>query len=318
MNSFSKVRTAVIGVGNMGKNHARVYHDISTLCAISDSNQLLGKKIAKKFSTKYYADYKEMLDREKPDVVSVVVPTPYHKDVVQQCLVRHIPTLVEKPIALTVSEAEHMLRTALDQKMYLLVGHTERFNPAVVQLKSYIEHNKIGRLISLLAIRVGISPPLIPHANVLVDLGIHDVDVFNYLLEEFPTQQYASKQKIFEHTDADSCSLHLTYPSCNGVIITNWVTPIKIRRLYATGTDGFIELDYINQKLTFYSKIVHTVSDGNFFEFISLLKSPKKELFISKKEPLKEEICYFLTHRNDVPDVKMLQSSIEALKIVTT
>jgi len=318
MNSFRTTRTAVIGVGNMGKNHARVYHDISTLSAISDTNQQLGNAAAKKFSTKYYEDYKKMLDREKPDAVSVVVPTPFHKEIVLECLKRHIPTLVEKPIASTISDAKSMLQAAITSDTYLLVGHIERFNPAVIQLKKLIDNNKIGKLISLLAIRVGISPPLIPHANVIVDLGIHDVDIFNYLLEEFPNEHYITKQKIFTHTDVDSGSIHLRYPSCQAIAVTNWVTPIKIRRLYATGTEGFIELDYISQKITYYSKIVHTISNGDFFEFISLLQSPQKKLYISKKEPLKEEIMYFLKNKGNKPDKASLLASIEALKIVTT
>jgi UDP-N-acetylglucosamine 3-dehydrogenase len=316
MKSMKSLRTAVIGVGNMGKNHARVYNGISTLCAVADPDRPLGENVAKTYHARYYDSYITLLDREKPDAVSVVVPTALHKTVVDECLKRKIPTLVEKPIASTLPDAKKMLASAKKSNTFLMVGHIERFNPAVIQLKQFIKEDKIGKLFSLLTIRVGISPPKAPHANVVMDLGIHDVDICNYLLEEFPIRKVIEKQKIFKNSDVDSASVHLTYTGCNAVIMTNWVTPIKIRRLYATGMKGFIELDFLSQKITFYSEIINTVPDGNFIEFISLLKTPKKELFISKKEPLKEELTYFLKKSSQGFDSTSLSASIEALRIV--
>lgn len=316
MKPLKQIRTAVIGVGNMGKNHARVYDEISTLCAVTDINGNIGKAVAQQFSVKQYSDFHEMLDQEKPDAVSVVVPTPYHKEVVLECLKRSIPTLVEKPIASNLAEAREMLNLSVKKNTYLLVGHIERFNPAVIRLKNIIDQKRVGKVVSLLAIRVGISPPRIPHANVLLDLSIHDVDICNYLLGEYPKKLNIAKQKLFKHTEVDSVSINLTYQTANASIITNWITPIKMRRLYVTGTEGFIELDYISQRIVFYNKILKLKSDGNLFEFISLLKFPKKEIFVSRKEPLKQELLYFLENRDNGARSTEVKSAIEALRIV--
>lgn len=289
-----KIKTAVIGVGNMGKNHVRAYSEISELVAVSDVFINEGKQIAGKYKVKFYQNYEEMLDKEKPDAVSVVVPTKFHKEVAINCLKRKIPTLVEKPIADSILNAKEMINEAKKNQTLLMVGHIERFNPAVEKLKDLIEKDRFGNIISLLTIRVGINPPKTDLSDVSIDLAVHDVDIFNYLLNEFPYEKRVLKNKIFKQNIADSASILLRYRNATGIIQTNWITPIKMRKLYLTGTDGFAELDYISQKLVLYDKIINKKLDGDFFELVSLSETPKKEIYISRKEPLKQELLHFI------------------------
>lgn len=302
MKAAKVMRTALIGAGNMGKNHARVYSEISQFSGIADVVETIGRPLAQKYGVSFYTDYIKMIDEIKPDAVSVVVPTRFHKQVTIDCLKRHIPVLVEKPIALTVDEASEMIEASKKENTFLMVGHIERFNPAVIKLKKIIDQGKLGKIINLLAIRVGISPPRIPNSDVALDLGIHDVDVFNYLLNSFPTSKKIVKHKLFKHNTADSASLFLEYKDTSAMIQTNWITPIKMRKLFVTGSEGFVELDYLSQKITYYNKIINSKIDGNFYEFLSLSETPKREIFVSKKEPLKEEIECFLSYANNKKD----------------
>lgn len=295
-----KLNTAVIGAGNMGKNHARVYSEVSRLTAISDVVEDVGHSLANKYGVNYYKDYKKMLDVEKPDAVSVVVPIPFHKDITIECLKRGTPTLVEKPIAITSNEGKQMIRESKKNNAFLMVGHIERFNPAIIKLKRYMEMRKFGDIISLLSIRVGINPPKTSRADVALDLAIHDVDVFNYLLDDFPVGQEIIRAKIFEQNISDSSIVLLRYPKTTGVIQTNWVTPIKMRKLYVTGTNKFCEVDYIKQKLIVYDKSKGSDKGGNYSDTLSFSENLKKEEYVSKKEPLKQEIIFFLKNRNNM------------------
>lgn len=313
---MKKFKVAVIGVGNMGKNHVRIYSKIAELVAVSDLDEDVGSNIAQKYNTKFYKDYRKLIEKEELDAVSVVVPSAYHKDVVTDFLQAKIPTLVEKPIAIGLPDAKKILELVKKYKTLLMVGHVERFNPAVIKLKQIIDHGRLGKIINLLAIRVGINPPNPAASDVALDLGIHDVDVFNYLLNKYPDRKKIIKTKLFSKNMADSSNLLLEYGKVTGVIQTNWITPVKMRKLYVSGVEGYAELDYIQQKLVLHDKILNTKFDGSFYELVSLSEeAPKKQVFISKKEPLKEELKYFLLNKDDWK-LNNLKDSIEALKIV--
>lgn len=101
------------------------------------------------------------------------------------------------------------------------------------------------------------------------------------------------------------------------MIQTNWITPIKMRKLYITGTEGFAELDYINQKLILYDKIINIKTEGDYLSLISLSDTPKKEIFISRKEPLKEELKFFLGNLGRKELFDMTKDAIAALSILT-
>ncbi len=309
-----KIKTAVIGVGSMGERHARVYHELTSLVAVADTNSAVGKVVAKKYNTHYYKDFREMLVKERPEAISIAVPTLLHKDVAMACLKLKIPILVEKPIASSFSEAKIIIREAQRQQVPTMVGHIERFNPGVVKLKYLVGENRFGKIINLLAIRVGVNPPKVHRSDVALDLAVHDVDIFNYLLEEFPVKVVAEKNKIYTHNIADTASFLIFYNHARAMVQTNWITPIKMRKLYLTGTKGFAELDYITQKLVVYDEFVQTKLDGNFLEFISLYQSPKKEIYISRKEPLKEELAYFIqcVRTHTITD---LSYALEAVRI---
>lgn len=290
------LKAAVIGVGNMGKNHARLYNELpqSKLVAVSDLDEKLGKEIAKMFSCKYYKDFKEMLKKEEIDVISVVVPTMYHKSVSVECMVAGKHVLVEKPISDTLESAKEMIDVAKKHNVKLAVGHIERFNPAVQKLKALVSRGSLGDITSISAKRVGLFPPQIKDANVIIDLASHDIDVFSYILGKEPSRISASAGKALINKREDYAEIFLRYNGTNGLIQVNWITPVKIRNLSITGTKGYAELNYISQSLTFYESRYER-KYGDFGDFVVNFGEPKKhEIEIKRDEPLKLELISFM------------------------
>ncbi|MCK4590735.1 MAG: Gfo/Idh/MocA family oxidoreductase [Candidatus Latescibacteria bacterium] len=291
-----KVNVAVIGVGNMGRHHVRAYSELAeaNLTAVSDLNGQLGKETVERFHLRFYLDYREMLEKEEIDAVSVVVPTATHKEVALDCIQRGKAVLIEKPLADSTEAGKQIMEQAGKRGVTVLVGHIERFNPAVLRLKDLLEEGKLERITSIIARRVGISPPQLKEANVIVDLAVHDIDVCNFLLGKTPQQVYARAGKALNSQRADFASIFLDYNGTDVLIQANWITPVKIRELNVTGTKGYAELDYITQKLKLYESNYRRGFDS-FGDFIVRFATPNiREVAVKTAEPLKMELKHFL------------------------
>src|SRR3989344_4272696 len=131
------IKVAVIGVGSRGQNHARVYfnNEDTELVAVAVPNEVFLQQACKRYHAKGYADYREMLEKENIDAVSIAVPTKFHKDVAVFALNKGKHVLLEKPIASTEQEAQEIIDCAGKNKVKLMIGHIERVNPAIIKLK---------------------------------------------------------------------------------------------------------------------------------------------------------------------------------------
>jgi UDP-N-acetylglucosamine 3-dehydrogenase len=316
------MRVAVIGTGQMGRNHVRAYASIKDvdLVAISDLNIKIGKKVAKEFKTKFYQDYKEMLEKEKIDAVSVCVPTKFHYAVAKYTINKKINTLLEKPITMNVKDGNDLLQRAKKAKVKLLVGHIERFNPAVIKVKEMIEAKALGDVIAVMSRRVGGFPPQIDDANIAVDLSIHDIDIVNYLLNDKPRKIYVNKQKNHINKREDSVEFFLKYKKASAFLQANWITPVKIRKLNITGKEGYLEMDFVSQEITFYKSNYHKFLKRfkTFSDYVLEFSKPKRiKVSVVKKEPLKEEILYFLNCIQNNVKINS-QFAVDALGIALT
>ncbi|MDP2669414.1 MAG: Gfo/Idh/MocA family oxidoreductase [bacterium] len=296
---MNKLNVAVIGAGNMGRHHARIYSELPNinLAAICDIDVDNGEKLAKKHGCRFYRDYKQMLVKEKIDAVSIAVPTFLHHEVAFNVLDKGINVLLEKPIATSLSEGEDIIKKAKEKSVLLMVGHIERFNPAVRRLARLIHDNKLGDIVSINMRRVGGLPPQKNNANVIMDLAIHDIDIANFFMRDFPVEVSGYKSKITIDEQEDNAFVLLKYPKASAFIEVNWITPIKIRTLDITGTKGFARLDYVAQKITLYENVL---SAGNtqykdFNDFISKFYSPTVlQVDVERAEPLKCELEEFI------------------------
>jgi UDP-N-acetylglucosamine 3-dehydrogenase len=290
------LNVGVIGIGNMGKHHARVYSELgANLVAVSDVNEEIGKETAARLKCKFYRDYNEMLNNENLDAVSIVVPNYLHKEVALACINKGVDVLIEKPIANTIEDAKEIISAAEKANVKVAVGHIERFNPAVLKLKDMLREGWLGKIVSVVIRRVGLYPSQLKDANVVTDLAIHDIDVLNFLLGKGPKEVLFSKAGLALNSKReDYADIMLNFDPELAFIQVNWLTPVKIRNLCITGTNGYAELNYATQELTLFETNLERTFD-NFGEFmIKFGASDAKQVPITKDEPLKLEIKSFI------------------------
>lgn len=271
------IKVGVIGTGAMGKNHVRIYSEMEgvELAGISDIDRERVEALAAQFNTSAFTDYKEMFAAGL-DAVSVVVPTKMHRAVVLDALEAGINVLVEKPIADTVENADLMIEAAKKAGKILMVGHIERFNPAVIKLKEIIDSGLLGKVVSISTRRVGPYNPRIRDVGVILDIGVHDIDIISYLYGMKINQVYAvAGADIYSYEDHATIHLRLNH-AFSGLVETNWLTPHKIRKLTAIGVKGVAYLDYLEQTVELH--------DSNW------VRTAKVE----KSEPLRNELQYFV------------------------
>ena len=271
------IRVGVIGTGAMGQNHLRIYSEMEEveLAGISDIDQKRVEFMATQFKTKAFTNYKKMF-LEGLDAVSVVVPTKLHKQVALDALDAGMQVLVEKPIADTIENAEMIIEAAKKAGKVLMIGHIERFNPAVIRLKEIINSGILGKIVSISTKRVGPYNPRIRDVGVILDIGVHDIDIISYLYGKKINSVYAiAGANIHSFEDHASIILRMDH-NFAGVVETNWLTPHKVRQLTAIGVKGVAYLDYINQTVQLHDN-----------EWIRKAK-------VEHSEPLKNELKYFI------------------------
>ncbi len=313
-------KIAVIGVGAMGVNHIRILHDLKTvtLAAICDIDEERGKALAKKCHTTFYKNYKDLLRDKTLFGIIIAVPTKLHKKIALACLEKGIHILLEKPIASTVKDAQEIIKKAKEKKIVLVVGHVERFNPAVVRLEKLIKTGVLGDILSVVVKRVGLNPPPTHDVNVVTDLAIHDLDIVTSVLKRMPKAVFARGGAMASSIIEDHAEIFLDYEKFGCFIQANWITPVKIRTLSITGTKGHAELNYISQELSIYKRQEHTNNkNGGFKQFVKSYKDPKQITVVVKKgEPLKNEILYFLKQaQKSVPMTFTPEDALSALKL---
>lgn len=297
-----KLKVAVIGAGSMGRHHVRNYSQINKviLVGLCDSNENIGKRLAREFKTNYYKDYKEMLDKEKLDIVTISVPTSIHHKVALDVIRRRIHLIIEKPIAFNIEEAEEIIREAKKFRVKLTVGHIERFNPSVIKLKELIKKGKLGTIVSVMTRRAGTIPSRVKDANVILDIGVHDLDLLNFILDSKPSNVYASGGKAILKNHEDYADIFLEYPSNkNGLKVTghiqvNWLTPIKIRKINVTGTKGYAVVNLVTQDLIMFNSN-YTQEFDDFNDFVGKFKESKgRKVSVDLKEPLRIQLEKFI------------------------
>jgi UDP-N-acetylglucosamine 3-dehydrogenase len=291
-----KIKVAVIGLGNMGKHHARNYFEISEaeLVAVCDVQESVAQQYAEQFACKAYTSIETMLQEEDMDALSITAPTVFHYDIAKICLQYNVSLLIEKPICESVEKAEEIISIAKQKNLTLMVGHIERFNPAVQKLKELIDAGELGKVTSLISRRVGVFPAQIKDTNVIIDLAVHDIDIMSSLLEKQPDAIYGNAGRALINGREDYADILLTYGDQSALMQVNWITPLRIRHLAVTGTKGYAELNYMTQELKVYESVISKEPD-NFGDFTIKFGAPIEHVIdVEKKEPLKSELSHFI------------------------
>lgn len=317
------IKTAVIGVGSMGVNHARVNWELpeADLVGIADENEALTQAIANKYGTRAFTDYRQMLDNVKPDAVTLAVPTIHHHKIALEIIDRGIPLLIEKPIAFTLEEGKDIIDKAQVKNVKLMIGHIERFNPAIIALKAHIARDELGRIFQMDARRQGPFPARIADVGVVIDLAVHDLDIMRFVSQQEIVRVYAETEKHIhsEYEDLLTGLVRLSEGSI-GTLTINWLTPTKIREFIVTGERGLYRCDYLTQDLYFFE---NPVSHGSEWENLRVLRGVREGQMIrhtvAKKEPLRsEQEAFIQAVMDDLPVPITGEDGLRALALAKT
>jgi len=286
------MRVGVIGVGAMGQNHARVYSEIAELVGIADSDVKVGGPASNRFSVSYFTDHKALL-QEDLDAVSVCVPTEHHAAVAKDAIERGIGVLVEKPLASSVEQARSVVDAAGRAGVVLAVGHIERHNPAIAVVKRQLQEGQYGDLVTITSRRVSSFPGRVRDVGVVMDLGVHDIDVMRHLVGSPVESVFALGGRKLHERFEDHANLLLRFLSgVHGFVEVNWLTPMKVRRLALTCLKNFVEVDYTDQSITVSSSTLGPLDPFNLYQIP--LEHHTQQIHVRKEEPLKRELEDFL------------------------
>ncbi|MFK8250788.1 Gfo/Idh/MocA family protein [Ancylobacter terrae] len=274
------IRVGVVGVGVMGANHARVLTDLpgATLVGIADPDLAQGRKVSEVLGCKAVADVEALLGLGV-DAVVIAAPTHLHHPVALKAIAAGAHVLVEKPIAPSVEEGEAIVAAARDKGVALMIGHVERFNPAVEAIKKAIQGEEI---LSIGITRVGPFPPRMSNVGVVIDLAVHDID----LICHFTGSQIAEVQPQVKSAVADREDIALLqFRTESGVLAhinTNWLTPFKARTVHVATRRKYIIGDLLTRQVTECSDYK---PDGSY---------SMRHLSVAYAEPLRVELTRFI------------------------
>lgn len=277
------VSVGVIGVGRMGRNHARVYKELPgvDLVGVADADAERAGRIADEYGTSAL-DTDELLD--EATAVSVAVPSEYHYEVARDALDAGVHTLVEKPFVRRIEHGKELIALADEQNCRLQVGHVERFNPAVSEMSGVLDGMDV---VAVEAKRLG--PPIkpTPEDDPVMDLMIHDLDILFSLFGDDVTAASATAPSP-EHVLAqlefdDGPTASLTASRC---------TQKKVRTLTITAREALVELDYTDQSIRVHRHSVPEYIEQNGdvrYRHGSIVEHP----LVESAEPLRAELAGF-------------------------
>lgn len=301
------VTAGVVGVGSMGRHHARVYRELPgvELGGVVDTDRDRAREVAEEYGTTA-VDRDELLDAV--DVASVAVPTSHHYRVVRDCIDRGVDVLVEKPLVERPEQGRALVALAEEADVTLQVGHVERFNPAVRALGSILEDLDV---IAIEADRLGPPPDREITDSAVVDLMIHDIDILLWLVDAEMTSVTAAGAR-----DRRYATANIQFE--NGVVsqlTASRVTQKRTRTLTVTAATRVVVVDYTDQSIQIHRhslpEYVEENGDVNY-RHESIIEEPT----VDTVEPLKEELASFV--RAATTDQTPAVTGEEGLRVLET
>ena len=255
------IKVGVIGVGHLGKHHARIYSSLPgvTLVGVADQNLERGRLIGEQHQVSVYSDYLHLL--EYVDAVSVAVPTSLHGEVVQQCLNQGIHVLVEKPIASTVEEGRDMVALAREKRVRLQVGHVERFNPVLDSVRPVLDRPEF-----IQCNRLAPYQPRGTDVDVVLDLMIHDLDiVLSWGLGPVTKVNAFGASVMSKHNDFVSARIEFG-SGCIAEFIASRVSTSRLRNLCVFQPNLYVSADYQTRRGLLCRKVQPELGSGRVVE----------------------------------------------------
>ncbi len=298
------LRVGVVGVGVMGANHARVLAEFPgvALAGVADPDRKQAHFVGGTLGCPALASVEELLDRGV-DAVSIAAPTHLHREIALSCIARGVHVLVEKPIASTVDEGWDIINAARRAGVTLMIGHVERFNPAVQAIAEAIRNEDI---LSIAITRVGPFPPRMSNVGVVIDLAVHDIDLICW----FTGSQIVEVQPQLSNAVAEREDIALLqFRTASGVLAhinTNWLTPFKARTVHVATKRKYVIGDLLTRQVT---ECYGFQPDGSY---------SMRHLSVGHAEPLRAELMAFVKAiKEGTPPPVTGEDGVASLEIAT-
>lgn len=295
--SRAELRVGLIGVGQMGGFHLETWEKIPAghVVAVADPSETMARSRIGRRPIDWHADWRVLLERPDIDAVCIAAPSEMHATIGLAALDARKHVMVEKPIATRLEDGLRMAATARRVGRKLMVGHVERFNPAVGKLQSLINEGRIGRVFRAHATRVGPLPARIRDAGVTIDLATHDLDIMQFVLGRDITRVYAEGTRFSHPTQEDmiSCLLRFGDDGPFGLLDVNWLTPEKKRELTVIGEGGMLSASYITQDVWFTESTEASTGWEELARVRGDAEGAAVRFALRKVEPLRAELEAF-------------------------
>lgn len=313
------IKVAVIGAGVMGKNHLKTYKSLQgvELVGVYDIFPEAAKAAAEMFGIKAFSSMEEVA--ANVDAVSVVTTSVTHADVGEFFLNHGIHCLIEKPLATTEEGCRRLIDAAKNNKVTLLVGHIERFNPAVEQMGKILSDT--SKIRSLTAQRMSAASGRITDVDVAMDLMIHDVEVIQSLVKSPVTNILACSVKTPDKPEGkDYITAILEFESgATANLTASRITQARVRTLTVTTDTNYIDMDFINQSINVHSQgRMPYVNQESIPDWMNYgLKGSVEQLFIPTNQPLSAELNHFMdcVRGNATPRISG-ENALNALRVI--
>jgi predicted dehydrogenase len=312
----SDIQVAVVGAGAFGRNHVRVYHELEQqgavkLAAVVDADASRADTIARQFGVKAYSSIGEMLASTPVDAASVAVPTVHHLAAARELLQNGVDVLVEKPIAATLAEADELVEVAQKHDRVGMVGHLERFNPAVRAALQVITQPMFFEVH-----RLSVFGPRALDVDVILDLMIHDIDIL-LTMAHSPVREIRAVGLPILSGKVDIANVRLEFESgCVANLTASRVSTERVRKLRFFQPRQYVSVDYTRQDVLVLTVNTDVLRSGKISpEALTSLIKPEKPR-VEQEEPLKAEIRAFLNavRSRQTPAVSLEQGR-EALRV---
>ena len=270
-----KLRVGVVGVGHIGKNHARIYRELPGIefAAIFDTDSSTANAVAHEFGVPVMASLDDFADQV--DAASIATPTSSHFEVAQQLLERGKHLLIEKPITENPSHATELAELAARRQLVLQVGHVERFNPVLSALEERLTHPRF-----IEAHRLSPYPNRSTDIGVVLDLMIHDLEIILHLVRS-PVQTIDAVGVPVLSRGEDIANARLRFENgCVANITSSRISPERMRKIRVFQEDAYLSLDYQSQTGEMYRRTAGGIE--------------REEVPIEREEPLKQQLAAFI------------------------
>lgn len=237
---MNKLKVGVIGTGHLGKLHTKMFKSIDNceLVGIYDSNPEQSKAVSTEFNVQSTSSVEELL--KKVDAVSIAATTTVHHELAKKCFEYGVHTFIEKPITVTIKEAEELVEISEMKKLNLQVGHIERFNPALVSMEKYINDPKF-----IQTDRLAQFNPRGTDVAVVLDLMIHDIDIILSLVKSDVVDVQANGVAVVsDHLDIANARLQFANGAVANVTASR-ISQKKLRKMRIFQQDSYVALDFI-------------------------------------------------------------------------